>query len=66
VGIPVVIGRNYFAQQAAILLRFAQTTSDRKVAAGLIDKAAALRERLEETPPSSNLELRARASDVET
>jgi hypothetical protein len=48
-----MIGRNYFAQQAAILLRFAQTTSDRKVAAGLIDKAVDLKERLEEETPSN-------------
>jgi hypothetical protein len=61
-----MIGRNYFTQQIAILLRFAQTTSDRGVAAGLVDKAVALGERLEETPPSSNLDLRPRISEVET
>ena len=31
-----MIGRNYFTQQVAILLKFAQTTSDRKIAAGLV------------------------------
>jgi hypothetical protein len=65
-GITIVIGRNYFTQQVAILLKFAQTTSDSKVAAGLVDKAVALKERLEETPPPSNLDLRARFSDKQT
>jgi hypothetical protein len=40
-----MIRRNYFVQQVAI-----QTTTDRKVAAGLIDKAADLKERLEGEP----------------
>jgi hypothetical protein len=65
-GITIVIGRNYFTQQVAILLKFAQTTSDSKVAAGLVDKAVALKERLEETPPPSNLDLSARFSDKQT
>ena len=42
--------RSYVAQQVAILLKFAQATTDRKVAAGLIDKAADLKERLEDEP----------------
>jgi hypothetical protein len=63
VGITIMIGRNYFTQQVAILLKFAQTTSDRKIAAGLVDKAIALKERIEETP---NLDLRARAPDLKT
>ena len=35
-----MIGRDYFARQAAILLNFAKATKDPKVAAGLIEKAA--------------------------
>ena len=65
-GITIVIGRSYFTKQVAILLKFAQTTSDRKVAARLVDKAVDLKERLEETPPPSNLDLRARAADLKT
>jgi hypothetical protein len=65
-GITIMIGRNYFTQQVAILLKFAQTTSDRKIAAGLVDKAVALKERIEETPSPSNLDLRARAPDLKT
>jgi hypothetical protein len=42
-----MIGRNYFAKQVAILLKFAQATTDSQVAAGLIDKAADLKDRLE-------------------
>jgi hypothetical protein len=44
------MGRYYVAQQVAILLKFAQATTDRKVAAGLIDKAADLKERRDDEP----------------
>jgi hypothetical protein len=66
VGITIVIGRSYFTKQVAILLKFAQTTSDRKVAARLVDKAVDLKERLEERPPPSKRDLKARAPDVQT
>jgi hypothetical protein len=63
VGSPV-IGRNYFAAQVALLLKFAQTTADRQVAAGLLDKAADLKDRLDEAP-SPKRDLRVRAPDVQ-
>ena len=37
-----MIGRDYFMRQATILLKFAKTTTDPKVAVGLIEKAADL------------------------
>jgi hypothetical protein len=37
-----VIGRNYFARQAATLLNFAKLTKDPAVAAALLDKAGEL------------------------
>jgi hypothetical protein len=57
-----MIGRNYFAQQVALLLKFADATTDPNVAASLIDKAADLKERLEDVPPSES-DLRLRAGD---
>jgi hypothetical protein len=38
-----VIGREYFARQAAILFRFAKATKDPKISAALIEKAADLK-----------------------
>ena len=38
-----MIGRNYFARQAATLLKFAKSTTDPNIAAGLLDKAADLK-----------------------
>jgi hypothetical protein len=48
-----VISRNYFTRQATTLLKFAQSTSDPNVAAGLVEKAADLKSRVDETslPP---------------
>ena len=43
-----VIGRDYFMRQATILLEFAKTTTDPKVAAGLIEKAADLKLQVDE------------------
>ena len=63
-GESTLIGRGYFVRQAATLLKFAQTTTDPKVAAGLVDKAADLRSQVDETsalPP----DLGPRAPDVE-
>jgi hypothetical protein len=44
-----VIGRQYFVRQAATLLKFGKITSDPKVAAGLIEKAADLKSKVDET-----------------
>jgi hypothetical protein len=44
-----VISKNYFTRQATTLLKFAQTTSDLNVAAGLVEKAADLKSRVDET-----------------
>ena len=50
-------------RQAATLLKFAQTTTDPKVAAGLVDKAADLRSQGDEASPLPDLG--SRAPDVE-
>jgi hypothetical protein len=43
--------KNYFARQAAaVLLKFAKTTSDPRVAAALVQKAADIKDRVEEIP----------------
>jgi hypothetical protein len=44
-----VIGRNYFARQAATLLNFAKSTKDPAVAAALLDKAADLKSHVDES-----------------
>jgi len=49
VGELKVIGRNYFARQAATLLNFAKSTKDPAVAAALLDKAADLKSQLDES-----------------
>ncbi|WP_234683694.1 hypothetical protein [Bradyrhizobium monzae] len=41
-------GREYLNRQAVTLLKFAQTTTDPVVAAGLVEKAADLKEQAEE------------------
>jgi hypothetical protein len=46
-----MLGRTYFIRQAATLLKFAQSTSDPNVAAGLVEKAADLKSRVDETSP---------------
>jgi hypothetical protein len=43
-----VIGRHYFTRQAVILFKFAQATTDPKVAAALIEKAADLKLQVDE------------------
>lgn len=40
-----VIGKRYFARQAATLLKFARSTNDPKIAGALIEKAADLKSR---------------------
>jgi hypothetical protein len=42
-----VAGREYFNRQAATLLKFAKAVADPEVAAGLVEKAADLKERAE-------------------
>jgi hypothetical protein len=49
-----VIGKRYFARQAATLLKFAQSTNDPKVAGALIEKAADLKSRSDEEMPVSD------------
>jgi hypothetical protein len=48
-----VVGKKYLADQAAILLNFAKTTTDPDVAVRLLDKAADLTAKLEEAPDVS-------------
>jgi hypothetical protein len=43
-----VIGKEYFARQAAILLGLAKATRDPKISAALLDKAADLKSQLDE------------------
>jgi hypothetical protein len=57
-----VAGRDYFARQAATLLKYARSTSDPKIAAALLEMAVELSSQLDETaPPDSS----PRAPDVE-
>jgi hypothetical protein len=44
-----VIGRNYLARQAAILLKLAKSTSAPKLAAALIEKAADFKSQVDES-----------------
>jgi hypothetical protein len=55
-----VVGRLYLTRQAATLLKFAQSTSDPKVAAALVEKATELKSDLDAKPDRSP-----RAPDVE-
>ena len=50
-----MIGRDYFARQAATLLRLARLTRDAKQAAKLAVKAAELKERLDAAPPAGDM-----------
>jgi hypothetical protein len=57
-GIPwgnSVIGKQYFVRQATTLLKFAKSTSDPKVAAAVVEKAAALKSQGDEALPMSDL-----------
>jgi hypothetical protein len=57
-----VVGRQYVKRQASFLLKFAQTTSDPQVAAALVEKAADLKARLDQ---SDRPDPSPRAPDVE-
>jgi hypothetical protein len=50
----MVIGRQYLTQQAKTLLNFARSTTDRGMAAALIEKAVDLKSRVDETIPSDD------------
>lgn len=43
-----MIGREYFARQAAILFNFAKATKDPKISAALVEKAADLKWQFDE------------------
>ena len=43
-----VIGKQYFVRQATILFKFAKATKDPKISAALLDKAADLKQRVDE------------------
>jgi hypothetical protein len=51
----IVVGRNYFTRQAVTLIKFAQSTSDPKLAAALVEKASDLKSQSDETRPPSDL-----------
>jgi hypothetical protein len=59
-----VPSKSYFLRQAAMLLRFAKQTGDPKLAAGLLDKAAELNDKVEDVS-LQNMDVRAQAPDVE-
>ena len=60
----IVIGRQYFARQATTLLKFANSTTNAKLAAVLIEKAAHLKSQVDETGPPPDQS--PRPPDVET
>ncbi len=59
-----MIGRQYFARQATTLLKFANSTTNAKLAAVLIEKAANLKSLVDETKPRQDQS--PRAPDVQT
>lgn len=62
-GIATVIGRQYFVRQATTLLKFASSTTNAKLAAVLVEKAADLKSKVDETKPPPDQS--PRAPDVE-
>ena len=61
-GVHHVLGRLYFARQAATLLRFARSTSNPELAATLVQRAASLKAQIDAVDkPSPSLQ----APDVE-
>jgi hypothetical protein len=56
-----VIGKEYFVRQAAILFGMAKATTDPKISAALLDKAADLKSQLDE----SIIDRSPRAPDVQ-
>ena len=55
--------KEYLARQATTLMKFAKSTKDPNVSAALVDKAADLKSKLDETIPSSDLS--PQAPDIE-
>jgi hypothetical protein len=55
--------KEYLARQATTLMKFAKSTKDPNVSAVLVDKAADLKSKLDETIPSSDLS--PQAPDIE-
>ena len=43
-----MVGRQYLTRQATTLLKFAQTVTDPNVAAGLVEKAAELKSKVDD------------------
>jgi hypothetical protein len=65
-GIPrgkLVIGKQYFVRQAAILFGIAKATKDPKISAALMDKAADLKSKVD--GPDAPLDLTPLAPEVE-
>ena len=58
----IMLSRDYFVSQVTSLLKFAQETTDPKLAAVLIEKAADLKSQVDES--STTLAATARAPDV--
>jgi hypothetical protein len=57
-----VIGKAYFVHQAAVLFRFAKATTDPKLSAALMEKAADLKLRVDD--PTASRDLTPRAPDI--
>ena len=57
-----MVGKQYLTRQATTLLKFAQTVTDPNVAAGLVEKAAELKSKVDEP---SRPDKSPRAPDVE-
>ena len=58
-----MISRRYLRRQASTLITFAKSTNNRELAAVLIEKAANLKSRVEQTEAAADVSLR--APDVE-
>jgi len=58
-----VIGKEYFVRQATILFKFAKATKDPKISAALLDKAADLKQQVDE--PGAQRDLSPLAPDIE-
>ena len=48
-----MVGRQYLTRQAATLLKFARTVADPNIAAGLLEKAADLKSKVDDSPDKS-------------
>ena len=50
-GTKPVLGQQYLVRQATTLLKFAKSVRDPNISAALVEKAAELRDRVDETMP---------------